>query len=125
VDENTLNQMQAWVLPWTKANHPDWYKATLKVAADKVAFHKYLIRLVEVRWQEEPGARETAPVTVLEQTGLVIRLKDKGSGEVLEFAGVKVEGRARAIAELAWERDEWEVLENARKEWDLVYAKRA
>lgn len=121
MSEEVLALLTAWVLPWAKETHPDWYKSTLTVASNPKSFRAYLLRLAERRWEEDKDSRIDAPIMALEHTNIVIEVKDKRTGETLQFAGRRVKDRSRAIAELAMRREDWEILEAARREWDLVY----
>lgn len=117
--DETLNRLQAFVLPWAKEHHSDWYELTLKVAKNRESYEAYLVRLLECRWDEDPTCRATAPIDALEETKVTVRLKD---GErVLEFSGKKVKHRRRAVIELLMPKEEWEALERTREILDLEY----
>jgi hypothetical protein len=120
----TLEALQAVVLPWAKAKHPDKYAMTLKVAHNPASFKAYLLRLLEIRWEEEPETRGGLPILALEETSVVVRTRLKNGKEV-EFHGRNSPRRrldSFRIAELALPRDEWEQLQHVRELFDLEYA---
>jgi hypothetical protein len=49
----TNSEIAAIILPWAKAQHPEKYADTLKVAANERTFRRYMIRLIEIRWTED------------------------------------------------------------------------
>jgi hypothetical protein len=96
-----VERLQALVLPWAKEKHPDKYQATLKVAGNAATFEKYLLRLLEIRWEtdEDREWRLDVPLTALEETK--IRQKLIWQGTEVEICGAKVEGRTWSFAELS------------------------
>ena len=125
------DQLAGFILPWTKENHPDKYDLTLKAASVSGTFRRYLLRLVEVRWQKagEEGADEkekewklTVPVSVLDETSVRMKVLRKPTGEVMEFQGDKAEGsQTHRFHELLMGPDEFDALQRAKQSLDLEY----
>jgi hypothetical protein len=69
-------EIAALILPWAKANEPEKYQATLAVAQNARTFRRYMIRLIEIRWQQDPADWiKSVPLSVLEDSGVVMRLR--------------------------------------------------
>lgn len=90
----------AVILPWVKENYPERYKQTLEVASNEDTFARFLARLVELRWEEEPDVKWLLqiPLSMLEQTKLELRARLYGAEIVL--AGQRVKDRSWSFAEL-------------------------
>jgi hypothetical protein len=118
--DSTMSALQAAVLPWAKIHHPEKYEMTLKVASNPKSFRAYLLRLLEIRYQEDAAGRGELPIFALEETGLTItvRLKD---GRKVQFQGRQVKDRRRKIRELAMPPEEWLAFEHTRETLDLYY----
>lgn len=97
----TIDELSALILPWAKEKHPDKYAATLKVAVKQATFRRYVARLIEVRYEEEPEWRERAPLRALEETSLRVRMRHPATGTEIEVCGRGVEGRTWGFAEMA------------------------
>lgn len=87
------------ILAWAKEHHPEKYAETLKVARRPKTFARFLSRLVEIRFAEDPDW--DPPLRVLEETSLRVRFR-LPSGAEIEVAGRHAEGdRVWTFAELA------------------------
>lgn len=119
----TNDDLCALVLPWCKAEHPDHYQKTLKVAVNPIAFRKYLLRLVELRAEEDKHWRNReCPIKVLDETSLSIQVRRKETGEMWEFKGKKgklpIDNR---INELACDKYTFDTLQFMKQTLDLTY----
>lgn len=119
----TNDELAVLILPWAKANHEAKYTETLKVASRPDAFRKYMLRLVEIRCTEEPDWRGMVPVSVLDETALVLKLRNRNTGEEFESKGQRAPGgpHYHRIAELALDKKEYELLQDAKTKLDLEY----
>lgn len=127
------DQLAGFILPWAKEKHPDKYDLTLKAAPKDKTFRAYLLRLVEIRWQEasEEGASEeekqwrlSCPISVLDETSIRMKVKRNPTGEVMEFQGSKAAGsQTHRFHELLMGPDEFDALQRAKKALDLEYVK--
>lgn len=97
----TIDELSASILPWAKEKHPDKYAQTLKVVTKPATFRKYVTRLIEVRYEEEPEWREQAPLRLLEETSLRVKMRHPATGTEIEVCGRGVEGRTWGFAEMA------------------------
>lgn len=85
------DEIFALVAAWAKAKHPEKYDATLKVARNPETFRKYLVRLVEIRCEEDLAFIRDVPLSVLDETHIVKRFAiPPGWGDKREF---KIGGR--------------------------------
>jgi hypothetical protein len=98
----TNEELAAVILPWAKANHPQKYADTLKVAANARTFRRYIIRLVEIRWAEDGDRtwRNEITLSVLEESAIVMHATHRPTGTALAFAGSKVPHRQWTWAEM-------------------------
>jgi hypothetical protein len=111
------------VLPWAEVHRPEAFQATMAVmqAGTPQALLNYLIRLVEVRWAEDPAWRLDAPLWALDLTKITLRLQRRATGQVLAFSGRRVKDapwRFRDLAALAGPAD-LDLLLAAREALDL------
>lgn len=98
----TNEQIAALILPWAKAEHPEKYDATLKVAGQPGTFRLYLLRLIEIRCTADPAWRTNVPLSLLEQTALTMTFRVKKLGVDIEVKGAKAPGpRVWSFTELA------------------------
>jgi hypothetical protein len=115
-------ELLALVGPWAKARHPEKYKATLAQVAKPRAFRNYLIRLIEIRCEEEPDfyLDPGLTVSVLDETNLMRRIRIKATGDEFVVAGAGYKGqytmRWSMLAELP---DDFALLASAIKTLDL------
>lgn len=79
-------QIAVAILPWAKETHPDKYVDTIKQANNDAKLRRYLVRLVEIRWESEPEWRGQAPLAVLDETALTKTLRTQ-AGVVLTVGG--------------------------------------
>lgn len=114
-------ELCALILMWAKEAHPEKYDATLKVATIPATFRRYLLRLVELRWEAEPEWREQAPVLVLDETKITGRVKNT-AGDVLEMKGQLSDlPHMNRWWELGLDKEEYANLQTAKKVLDLEY----
>lgn len=90
-------RLAAVILPWAKEFHPDKYAATIQQARNDAKMRRYLVRLVELRWDAEPDWRSVVPLDVLDETALTKNVRTK-DGRVLKVGGKLTEGSC----ELRW-----------------------
>lgn len=119
--------LAALILPWAKEKHPSKYSDTVKAVRKPDVFRRYMVRLVEIRVEEEPEFRGQVPLSILDETKLTARFK-RGDYEfeVRGAGSVKSQGpRVWCWTELALtpeqfeERRAWkEALELERVEGD-------
>lgn len=81
------------ILPWAKEKHPDKYADTIKRAGDAAAFRRFVLRLVEIRWETEPEWRREVPLNVLDETAITATVKAQ-DGTTLIVAGRAIKGEA-------------------------------
>jgi hypothetical protein len=96
------DKLAAIVLPWARDTHPEKYEATLKVASKPETLERYLLRLLELRWEQDRENVEwrlDVPLSALEETGITQGLNWHGTPIVV--SGRKVEGRTWGFDELA------------------------
>lgn len=93
-------RLAAVILPWAKDKYPERYQQTLAVASKPDTFQRYMVRLVELRWKEEPDTEWLlrVPLTVLEETD--ISLKARLFGREVVVCGKKVLDRTWSFGEL-------------------------
>lgn len=114
--------MAALVLPWAKEVMPDAYQKTVAVVKNPTAFRKYIVRLVELRYEKDPDFRLNAPLAALEETGIRQKMKHPQTGTIIEVCGNKVEGRTWGFGEMAAAIHAGLSFESVfllKKEWDL------
>jgi hypothetical protein len=85
----TNSEIAAIILPWAKAQHPEKYADTLKVAANERTFRRYMIRLIEIRWTEDTDRtwRNEISLAVLEESAVTMNVIHKPTGTPLTFSG--------------------------------------
>lgn len=115
-------QIAAMMLPWAKAHHPEKYADTVKVSNRPAVFRRYLLRLLEIRCREEEGFMGTVPVSVLDETALTVKVRDRSTGAVLEVKGERAEGpQVTRFWELAMEPEDFRTLQSAKQILDLEH----
>lgn len=118
----TNEELAALILPWCKATHPDKYQQTLAVSANPSAFRRYMIRLVEIRWSSDTDVawRDQVPVSVLEESGLTVKMQHRPTGEMIEVKGrLAPKPRTWTFAELTATPEQFLLLLAAKKTLDL------
>lgn len=118
----TNDELAGFILPWAKQWKPEPYAATVAVAGRPVAFRKYMLRLVELRYTEERSFRLTVPLSVLEETGLTQRMR-LPDGDVIEVKGKEAGERQWGFGELQHAAEQgWDLptLLMVKRELDLV-----
>lgn len=78
----TTNDLAVLVLPWTKTNHPKKYADTIAKAGEDHGFRRYLLRLIEIRWEENREWRRSVPLAVLAETAITTRVRMENGREV-------------------------------------------
>lgn len=86
----TVN-LAAAILPWAKEFHPEKYADTIRQARNDARLRRYLIRLIEIRWDAEPEWRREVPLAVVDETALTKDIRMK-SGRVLKVGGKLTKG---------------------------------
>lgn len=91
----------AIILPWAKEKHAEKYTQTLAVAREPTTFRRYLVRLIEIRCEEEGHAwTGVVPLDVLEESAVTMSFR--AGDTVLEVKGRLAAGdRVWSFAELA------------------------
>lgn len=119
----TNDELAVLILPWAKEHHLSKYIETVKVGGRPDAFRKYMLRLVEIRCTEEPDWRGMVPVSVLDETALVLKLRNRNTGEEFESKGQRAPGgpHYHRIGELALPKQEYELLQDAKAKLNLEY----
>lgn len=115
-----LAELEALVLKWAAAHHPEKLEQTLaqKDEADQLqhaytqeirvaersvlasqltkklaTYRRFLLRLVEIRCEEDKGWIRQVPPRILDETKVVTMLRDRRTGRMMRLAGKKVEPR--------------------------------
>lgn len=117
------DDLAAVILPWAKAAHPEKYEATVGVSPRPQAFRRYLLRLIEIRWEEDPAWRHDAPLRALEETSIVQRMRLAGGAEIVvkgKRAGGEREWTWAEFADLLEAGHDINVIARAKAELDLV-----
>jgi hypothetical protein len=116
-----LEVMTALILPWAKKNHPEKYQQTIQIAKNPQTFRLYLIRLIEIRWMEDQTFRSEVPCSVLEETKIVVKLRDRKSNREIEVRGkAATGGRVWGFQELAnLNRESFDALMELKSFFDL------
>jgi hypothetical protein len=95
--------LAALVLPWAREQHKAKYDQTLLVASQPEVFRRYLVRLLELRWEQdgdiEADWKKNVPFWALEETNVVVHAT--AFGQPIEICGRKVLNRTWAWAEMA------------------------
>lgn len=118
----TNEQVAALVLPWAKAHHPDKYEQTLKVSTTPTTFRRYLLRLLEIRCSEEREFLGQVPVSLLDETSLVIWVRDRKTGELYEVKGrLSPQPHIVRFWELALSKSDFEALKVCKQALDLEH----
>lgn len=86
--------LAALVLPWADMHHPDKATQTRSVESRPDVYRRYLLRLVEIRWHDDPSFRLMVSTDVLDETAITARWRTK-SGTVLDVGGAKAPGPRR------------------------------
>jgi hypothetical protein len=101
-DEQTQT-MAALVLPWAREYHKEKYDQTLIVANKPDVFVRYLVRLLELRWEQDgdvhAGWKKDVPFWALEETNITVRATI--FEHEVKICGKKVDDRTWAWAEMS------------------------
>lgn len=119
--ERLIHDLSAVILPWAKQNHPEKYAQTIQMVNYPPTMLKYLVRLLEIRWETEKAIRSEIPCSLLEHTSIVARLRDRKTGEIIEVKGRNATGgRVWAFKELqTLDRDSFDELSALKRTLDL------
>jgi len=82
-----MAQLAALALPWAKELHPAKYAETVGMVDNEAAFMARCLRLIELHAATDPAWRNTVPLSVLEQTAVVVQMRHRPTGTVLEVKG--------------------------------------
>jgi hypothetical protein len=114
------NEMIELILPWAKQNHPEKYAQTIQMMKHPAMFGKYLLRLIEIRWDTDKEFRRTVPLHILEETSIVANFRDRRRGNVIEVKGrTATGGRVWGFKELLTDRESFDELITLKKLFDL------
>jgi hypothetical protein len=118
----TIKLLEELVLEWASRSKPEEHALTVGVQSKPRAYRRYLQRLVEIRWADEPEWRGTVPLRALEDSA--IRATFRFGSSVFECAGRRAAGpRQMSWTAMATIVDQGEeragVLESALRELDL------
>jgi hypothetical protein len=114
------DEMSALILPWAKQNHPEKYKQTVEMAKWPGMLIRYLIRLIEIRWETDLPFRSSVPCHVLEETSIVARFRDRKMGNIIEVKGKNATGgRVWGFKELILDRESFDELAALKRDFDL------
>lgn len=101
--DEQVQVMAALVLPWAREKHKEKYDQTLIVANKSDVFVRYLVRLLELRWEQDGDVRadwkKDVPFWALEETSITVAAKV--FEHEIKICGKKVEDRTWAWAEMA------------------------
>lgn len=120
------DELAAYILPWAKQWHPEKYAQTLQVATRPTAFRAYLLRLLELRWNDADHFSQleigkVIPISVLDETALEITVEHDEFGRIT-YKGQRCQGPITArIAELALSKEDWQQVRRAQRDLDLEY----
>ncbi len=119
----TNDELAELILPWAFEAHPDKHAQTVAQQELPKTYRRYLLRLVEIRCMEDRAwMTSQVPISVLDETSLTRKLKDRKSGLVLTFGGMRATGTILfRFAELNLERNGFDVLWKAKEALDLEY----
>lgn len=115
----TLEALSALILPWAKTEEPAKYAMTLEVSRVPETFRRYMMRLVELRWERDVAWRTQVPVAVLEDSAIEGTLRRRSDGREFVFRGRRKQPRRWAWAELALDKAEFERLVVLKDTFDL------
>ena len=116
----TNDDLATIVLPWAKASLPEAYAKTLKVVGIPATYRTYLLRLVELRVEQDKEFLLQCPVSVLDETSVVRRMEHKPTGTVVEVKGAKAPGpHVWRWRELREDAPSFELLMAAKQKLDL------
>lgn len=122
----TTEALCALILPWAKEHEPEKYAATLAVIQNARTFRRYLVRLVEIRWDKETWEwRRTIPLDVLEESAITIRVRCRATNRTLEVKGRLAAPREWSFGELAvaTSPDDLEFMALAKEVFDLEHVR--
>ncbi len=120
----SLTDLAAVILPWAKAEHPDWYQEALKYAPMEAHFRARLLRLVEIRIQKNRAWAAQCPMTVLDETKVVLRYR-RPDGAVWVVGGAKADPsrlthRFFELALAVASPNDFDLIQSAKQALDLV-----
>lgn len=81
-------EIAALILPWAEANHPEKHAATLAVQSQPRTYRRYLIRLLEIRWEEDSKTwRNEIPLSVLDESAVRMTTHHRATGTPIHVGG--------------------------------------
>jgi len=118
----STEQLSAMVLPWAKKEHPEKYEQTIKVSMKADTFRRYLVRLLEIRCRSDRDFLGKVPVSLLDETSLVIWVRDRKTGELFEVKGREApRPHINRFWELALSKSDFEAMKIAKGALDLEH----
>lgn len=118
----STDELEQLVLPWAEIRHPEKHAQTIAQRTLPKTYRRYLLRLVEIRCEEDRAwMTSQVPVSVLDETSLTRKLRDRRTGLVLTFGGSRARGVLFRFAELTLPREQFDFLWQAKEALDLEY----
>lgn len=118
----TNDELADLILPWALQAHPEKYAQTVAQIDLPKTYRRYLLRLVEIRCTEDKAWMSSqVPISVLDETSLTRKLKDRKTGLVLTFGGNRARGITFRFAELTLQPEQFQLLWKAKEALDLEY----
>lgn len=94
--DEALDRLCALILPWAYEHERAKYEETMTHAAKPHVLRKFCVRLMLLRVTREPSFVKQIPLSILEESALEVRLRDRTTGEIITVRG------ARASGERTW-----------------------
>lgn len=82
----TTKELWAVVGAWAEAAHAEKV-AYVRAEQDPARVRKLIIRLIELRWEEDVAGRGDIPLLALHETRIVTTMKHKGTGITMRVNG--------------------------------------
>ena len=118
-----LTLIESEIMEWAKEHEPSAYAQTLGVKEQRRTYRRYMQRLVEIRFDADPGWNP--PLRLLEDTNIVANFKT-GDGTVFRVKGRRCEGLRKmswSLLAILMEQDRpLDSLKAAMSELDLYVA---
>ena len=111
-------ELEALVLEWAEQHHPEKHAQTIAQREKPDTYRRFLLRLIEIRVEEEPGWLRKVPARILDETKIVAQLRDRETGRFLTFAGERAKmPQAHRFSELDMLPSDFELMLAA---WDML-----
>jgi len=116
------DELGKFILTWAKSNHPDKYDKTLKVAGIPETFRRYMIRLIEIRYEQEGwDAIKDIPVSILDESGIVLQTQSPTGEQVTVSGALAGTASNTRFWELALAPEDFRLLQAAKTALDLEH----